>query len=78
MQDSGHTPEWSGPKVERTLRNGKQIYFSAFKAWLVEQAGRPGASVSGLALRNGVNAVSVWAYHLEFLHQLRTIAVHQS
>ena len=25
-----------------------------------------------------VLAVSVWAYHLEFLHQLRTIAVHQS
>lgn len=56
MQDSGNTPEWSGPKVERTLRNGKHIYFSAFKAWLVEQASRPGASVSGLALRNGVNA----------------------
>lgn len=56
MQDSGHTPEWNGPKVERTLRNGKHIYVSAFKAWLVEQASRPGASVSGLALRNGVNA----------------------
>ena len=56
MQDSGHTPEWSGPKVERTLRNGKHIYFSTFKAWLVEQASRPGASVAGLALRNGVNA----------------------
>ncbi len=56
MQDSGHTPEWNGPKVERTLGNGKHIYFSAFKAWLVEQARRPGASVSGLALRNGVNA----------------------
>lgn len=56
MQDSGHTPEWSGPKVERTLRNGKHIYFSAFKTWLVEQASRPGASVAGLALRNGVNA----------------------
>lgn len=56
MQDSGHTPEWNGPKVERTLRNGKHIYCSAFKAWLVEQASRPGASVSGLALRNGVNA----------------------
>ena len=26
----------------------------------------------------GMKAVSVWAYHLEFLHQLRTIAVHQS
>ena len=56
MQDSGHTPEWNGPKVERTLRNGKHIYFSTFKAWLVEQASRPGASVAGLALRNGVNA----------------------
>lgn len=56
MQDSGHTPEWNGPKVERTLRNGKHIYVSAFKAWLVEQASRPGASVSVLALRNGVNA----------------------
>ncbi len=56
MQDSGHTPEWNGPKVERTLRNGKHIYFSAFKAWLVEQACRPGASVAGLALHNGVNA----------------------
>ena len=56
MQDSGHTPEWNGPKVERTLRNGKHIYVSAFKAWLVEQASRPGASVSGLALSNGVNA----------------------
>ena len=56
MQDSGHTPEWCGPKVERTLRNGKHIYFSTFKAWLVEQASRPGASVAGLALRNGVNA----------------------
>ena len=51
-----HTPEWNGLKVERTLRNGKHIYFSAFKAWMVEQASRPGASVSGLALRNGVNA----------------------
>ena len=38
------------------MRNGKRIYVSAFKAWLVDQASRPGASVSGLALRNGVNA----------------------
>ena len=56
MEDSGHTPEWTGPKVERTLRNGKHLYVSAFKAWLVEQARRPGVSVAGLALRNGVNA----------------------
>lgn len=56
MQDCGHTSEWSGPKVERTLRNGKHLYFSTIKVWLVEQASSPGASVSGLALRNGVNA----------------------
>ena len=56
MQDSGHTPEWNGPTVERVMRNGKRIYVSAFKAWLVEQALRPEVSVAGLALRHGVNA----------------------
>ena len=56
MQDSGHTPEWSGPTVERIMRNGKRIYVSAFKAWLVEQALKPDVSVAGLALRHGVNA----------------------
>lgn len=56
MQDSGHTPEWNGPTVERVMRNGKRIYVSAFKAWLVEQARKPGVSVAGLALRHDVNA----------------------
>ena len=56
MQDSGHTPEWNGPTVERVMRNGKRIYVSAFKAWLVEQALKPEVSVAGLALRHGVNA----------------------
>ena len=28
MQDSGHTPEWNGPTVERVMRNGKRIYVS--------------------------------------------------
>ncbi len=56
MQNSGHTPEWSGPTVERTMRNGKRIFASSFKAWLVEQASKPGTSVAGLAMRHGVNA----------------------
>lgn len=56
MQDSGHTPEWRGQTVERLMRNGKRIFTSTFKAWLVEQAGKPGMSVAGLALRHGVNA----------------------
>lgn len=56
MQNSGHTPEWAGPMVERTMRNGKKVYTSAFKAWMVEHARVPGVSVSGLAVRHGVNA----------------------
>jgi transposase len=56
MQDSGHTPEWTGKAVERLMRNGKRIFTSEFKAWLVEQAGKSGTSVAGLAMRYGVNA----------------------
>src|SRR3954463_15805861 len=56
MQDSGHTPDWPGPSVERVRLNGKRIFTTAFKNWLVEQAGRRGASVAGLAMKHGVNA----------------------
>jgi len=56
MQDSGHTPAWSGPTVERVMSNGKRIFALTFRRWLVEQAGKPGASVAGLALRHGINA----------------------
>jgi transposase len=56
MQNNGHTPEWTGPTVERVLGNGKRIYASAFKAWLIEQAGKPGISIASLALRHGINA----------------------
>lgn len=55
MQSCGHTPEWRGQTVERVLSNGKRLYVTAFKAWLVEQARQPGASVSGLAVRHGIN-----------------------
>jgi transposase len=56
MQDSGHTPDWPGQVVERVMSNGKRIFSTAFKAWLVEQAGKSGTSVAGLAMRFGVNA----------------------
>jgi len=56
MQDSGHTPDWPGASVERVMRNGKRIFTTAFKTWLVEQAARPGVSVAGLAMKHGVNA----------------------
>jgi transposase len=38
------------------MSNGKRIFSTAFKAWLVEQAGKSGTSVAGLAMRFGVNA----------------------
>lgn len=38
------------------MRNGKRMFTSAFKAWLCEQASKPGVSVAGLALHHGVNA----------------------
>lgn len=37
------------------MSNGKRIFTTAFKVWLVEQARKPGASVAGLGLRFGVN-----------------------
>lgn len=56
MQDSGHTLDWPGQTVEGIRSNGKKIYAKAFKAWLVDQATKPGVSVAGLALRAGINA----------------------
>ena len=56
MQDSGHISEWQGERVQRTRANGKRIFSPAFKAWLVEQASRPGVSVAALAIRHEINA----------------------
>lgn len=56
MEDSGHTYEWTGPKVERTVSNRHRIYITV-RAWMVEQARRPDVSVASLALRQGVNAI---------------------
>ena len=56
MLDCGHTPEWTGPAVERVLSNGKRVFAFAFRRWLVGQARQPGASVAALALRHGINA----------------------
>lgn len=56
MQDSGHTSEWNGERVERVKANGKRVFSTAFKSWLVEQARRPGISVAALAMRHEINA----------------------
>jgi transposase len=56
MQDSGHTSDWHGERVDRVKANGKRVFSTAFKAWLVAQAGRPGVSVAALAMRHEINA----------------------
>ncbi|MDP9995690.1 hypothetical protein J2W28_006018 [Variovorax boronicumulans] len=45
--------------AERTMHNGKRIYASSFKAWLVEQARVPGVSVapSTCAVANAASCV---------------------
>lgn len=69
MQDSGHTPDWPDAGIERVMRNGKRIFTTAFKAWLVEQAGKPGAPVAGLAMQHGINANQLRRWmRLQHLH----------
>ena len=56
MEDCGHIPVWTGPRVERTNIRGRHSYCAPFKSWIVERAMQPGMSMAGLAMRNQVNA----------------------
>lgn len=58
MTNSGRNQiEWPGGQgVVRVLSNGKRRYSAGFKAWVVEQCLRPGASLAGVGLANGLNA----------------------
>ena len=56
MEDSGHIPVWTEQRVQRTNARGRHYYCEPFKAWIVEQAMKPGMSMAGLAMRNQVNA----------------------
>jgi transposase len=56
MQDSGHNSDWAGERVERVKANGKRVFSTAFKTWLVAQAARPGVSAAALAMRHEINA----------------------
>jgi transposase len=55
-QDSGHNSDWHGERVERVKANGKRVFSTGFKTWLVAQANRPGVSVAALAMRHEINA----------------------
>lgn len=42
--------------MESIKANGKRVFATAFKVWLVGQASRPGVSVAALAMRHEINA----------------------
>jgi transposase-like protein len=67
MEACGHTPIWSGQRVERTNARGRHTYVPASKRWIVEQAKLPGMSVSSLAMSNQVNANQLrrWVQRLD-------------
>lgn len=77
MQDSGHNSEWRGERVEAVKANGKRVFVTAFKVWLVAQASQPGVSVAAVAMRHEVNANQLRRWmRLEHLSQAaRTPAV---
>ena len=56
MQGSGHIPIWPDQAVVRHNGRGRRINSRDFKAWIIEQALRPGMSVASLAMLNQVNA----------------------
>ena len=56
MQACGHTPTWSGQRIERTNSRGRHFYLPEFKLWIVEQALTSGMSVAALAMTNQINA----------------------
>lgn len=53
---SGRIPEWAGQRVGRTNARGRNSYGEPFKAWVIEQALRPGMSTAGPAMCDRVNA----------------------
>ena len=58
MEDRGHIPVLTGPRVERTNVRGRQSYCAPFKTWIVEQAMLPGMSMAGLNVHACLQASS--------------------
>jgi transposase-like protein len=57
MTDSGRKMEREEQAgVERVLSNGRRVFTPAYKRWVVQQCQRAGASVSSVALSQGINA----------------------
>ena len=64
------------PRQDTQANPARRQYTAAFKRELVERCLQPGASVSGIALENGINANVVFRWRREHLRAVSGVARH--
>ncbi len=64
------------PRQDTQAKPTRRQYTAAFRRELVERCLQPGASVSGIALENGINANVVFRWRREHLRAVSGVARH--
>jgi transposase len=64
------------PRQDIQAKPARRKYTAAFRRELVERCLQPGASVSGIALENGINANVVFRWRREHLRAISGVARH--
>jgi transposase len=64
------------PRQETQPKPARRQYTAAFRRELVDRCLQPGASVSGIALANGINANVVFRWRREQLRSIAGVAQH--
>ncbi len=64
------------PRQDTQAKPARRRYTAAFRRELVERCLQPGASVSGIALENGINANVVFRWRREHLRAVSGVAQH--
>jgi transposase len=62
------------PRQDTQAKPARRQYTAAFRRELVERCLQPGASVSGIALENGINANVVFRWRREHLRAISGVA----
>jgi transposase len=64
------------PRQDTQAKPARRQYTAAFRRELVERCLQPGASVSGIALENGINANVVFRWRREHLRAISSVGHH--
>jgi len=64
------------PRQDTQAKPARRRYTAGFRRELVERCLEPGASVSGIALENGINANVVFRWRREHLRAISGVAQH--